>query len=195
MHKLLLFMAIVIVGCSDKSSIDEHEIKKILNSYFAKNCIILQIDQEESFKIVHEDSMPSYVKNEMNKYEFFTKLGYYKVQKEADNKNEKGTLLKTYRLTQEGQKNFVYRKQRLSVEQGFCAGHCEATKIIKVIKIDKIFNREALRVEFMSKVSRKYDFAKTAYFLEVFQDFNSFTSNTQKATLILTENGWKVKKE
>lgn len=200
MRKIFLFciafFAFFAISCTEKKDITKKEAQMVLNDFFAKNCILLLMDESEVFRLDAQKS-PLHVKKGIKKYEFFAKLGYYRsyTNDKSPNGNQIETSLKTYKLTKEGQKHFIVKKQRLSMEKGFCAGYYEASKIKKITKIDKIFNREALRVEFVCKASNKYDFAKSAYFLEIFQDFDSFASSIQKATLIFTEDGWKVKEE
>lgn len=193
MHNIfLLFIsifALFAISCTEKQNISKKEVQRVLNDFFTKNCILLPMDESEVFKLDVYNT-PLHVKRGVNQYDFFEKLGYYELH---TNENQMDTLIKTYKLTKKGGEYFITKRQRLTIEKGFCVGHYEAIKIKKFNKTDTVFNREALKVEFVSKVSQKCDFAKTSRFLETFQNFDSFTNTPQKAVLVLTKNGWKVK--
>lgn len=182
----ITLFALFSLGCAKKQTISKEEAQRVLNDFFAKNCILLPMDESETFKLDTHNA-PLHVKRGVKKYEFFEKLGYYELHKNK--------AVKTYKLTQTGQKHFVYKKQRLFIEKGFCAGQYEAIGVEKIDKTEEIFSRKALKIRFKAKVSKRCDFAKTTHFLEAFDDFDSFANTPKKAILIFTENGWSVKKE
>lgn len=198
MSRFLLFcIAIVIItffGCSDKNSISKDKAKNILNNYFAKNCIILPMEQEESFRLYRDNEKTLHVKKEYKKYNFFKNYGYY-ISKKILDKNQSNFTSETYKLSQTGKKIFRFKKHRLFIEKGFCVGNYRVKNIQEFLEAKNVFNHKAVEVEFEAEIINMPNFTKNSQFRDIFPDFSKLEIYPNKIVLFQTNGSWSVKKE
>lgn len=203
---LFVCVALFVVGCSDKKDANRANFKSAISNYFAKNCILIDIDLPKTFKKYQDKKtktfklQPFYI-NSLEQYEYFYALGFLEKKEEIQKEKNWGNsyqeiLLITYELSKKGQEQYQSSKKSfIGSQNGFCAGNYKVKEVQNFTKPADMLGYTMSEVKMSLSIDNIPDFAKTEKFKKVFKNFKAYTNKPESIVLVLTDNGWVSEQE